>query len=1096
MISPKHAARLRVFAVTAVVALAAPTMAHADPITTLIVSAINVVAGAGIAAAVGNFLVVYGSILYQAAATFALSKVSGSKAAAARDRQASVQQLSVGEVPREAIVGEAGTGGSLVDAYWFGGANGTDWNVLVIAVADHRCHSLVGFYEGDNYRAFSGDGFVAGYNNQLRVYWRAGTATDAALPSDLSGLGPATATGALQGVARVIVAYKADAPDAKNPIWTTGRPSFLWVVKGLLCYDPRKDSTVPGGSGAHRWDDPSTREWTENTEICRYNISRGVYFLDQVDQPASLMLGRGLSAYEAPPARVFAPANLCDEVVSWTDTATGLTYNEPRYRVGGVISADQDFNTVEQWFADAMAGFVIQPEGGVAVEPGQAKSPVAAITDDDLVVGGSVQWSNEVSDADRINSVVVSYVEPSQKFAMTTAGVLRDDTDILSDGGPKETSLSLNLVRHRSQALRIGEIKRRGARLERRGLLTLPPKFAGLEEGDWITYTSDYRTKGETVTMRVNKYALDEAWRNTLVLEETAYAVYGFGALAVEPAPTPVVTPVGALALAGVAATAITLTGTDGSALPAVRVSWTTPVDAAITQIRAEIRPNGGTDVTPTTTGEVSAGVMNVTAGVPSSGVIQVRLVPLGAPGRAITPSSWITLTTGALVAPPLTPDTTPPGAPSSISADTSMGSIFLRWTDPSDADLDKIELWESSWNDRFTAQKVATVAGYAGGRNGWTRSGLDSGVTRYYALRAIDRSGNVSGWYPAGPTDMFAATTDSLAIADFPADLEPVGVFPTLPSPSGYAGPKTIRVASDGKLYRYVAGAWVTGVAAADIAGTIGDSQIAALSAVKLAGQITTTQIQDGSIQTPKLAAGSVAAGKIAAGAVSALEIQSGAITTTKLAAGAVTANEIAAGSITGDRLTAGTVSAAYIGAGAVSTDKLAAGAVTADKVSAFSITADRLVTGQLDTYYIKAGAIANAGLVDWSGSTLLSASAGSPSVIGSGISVEVRGGGGAYTTIQLTYYVAAVNDDLVNQVGLWINLAVTGGFGSFFTGWDAALVEPGNPATLTVPVHLRLPGSGYINFTPVAFANPAGGSPQLYVNRVKLLPTAIYNG
>lgn len=646
-----RARRRAILALSAAVALFTPAYAHADPITATIVAVVNVIGGATIAAAVGNFLIAYGAVIYSTAASWALSKVSGAKAASAKDRQASVATLSVGEVAREALIGEAGTGGSLVDGYYFGGKNGTDWNVLVIAVADHRCYALTGFYVNDTFVTFAGDGVVSGYNGQLKVWWRPGTANDAPLPSEISGLGPAVADGALQGVARVIVAYQADAPDAKNPIWTTGRPSFVWVVKGLLCYDPRKDDTVEGGFGGHRWDDPSTREWSENAEICRYNIARGIYFLDQVDQPAALMLGRGLTAYEAPPERVAAIANVCDEMVEVVDADTGETRHEPRYRVGGVIGADQTFDTVEQWFADAMGGHIIQPEGGVAVEPGYARNPVADITDADLVVGEAVQWSDEVSDGDRINSVVVSYVEPDQKFAMTTAGVLRDEADIVADGGPKELPLSLVLVRHRSQALRIGEIRRRSARLEKRGALVLGPEYAGLEEGDWITYTSDRRTDSQPVTMRVARYALAANWRNSLALEQTAFSVYGAGGPAVVVPTVPVEIPPGALALDGVTAAPIVLQGENDSLLPAVAAGWETPVDSAITSVRVEVRLQGQLATTPTSTTEVNAGQLVVTNGVPPAAHIEVRLIPLGAPGRSIVPSNWISITTGGLVA-------------------------------------------------------------------------------------------------------------------------------------------------------------------------------------------------------------------------------------------------------------------------------------------------------------------------------------------------------------------------------------------------------------------------------------------------------------
>jgi hypothetical protein len=88
------------------------------------------------------------------------------------------------------------------------------------------------------------------------------------------------------------------------------------VVKGKLCYDPRKDSTVAGGSGAHRWEDPSTWEWSENPVVCRYNWVRGIYAEDDVTDPTALLIGRGLTAEEAPPENIIAAANLCDEALT------------------------------------------------------------------------------------------------------------------------------------------------------------------------------------------------------------------------------------------------------------------------------------------------------------------------------------------------------------------------------------------------------------------------------------------------------------------------------------------------------------------------------------------------------------------------------------------------------------------------------------------------------------------------------------------------------------------------------------------------------------------------------------------------------------
>lgn len=624
----------------------APAVAHADPVTTAIATVVSYFAGAAAGAAVGNFLIAYGATIYATAGSWALSKLSKPKGASvSQERQASVTTLSIGEVPREMIVGQAATGGSLVDGYYYGGQYGTDWNLFVIALADHPCHDLVGFYVGDTFVEFGADGDVPGYNGQLKVWWRPGEATDADFPSEISGLGPATAPGSLRGVAKVAVAYKIDAADAKNPTWTSGRPTFVWVVKGARCYDPRKDGTVPGGAGPHRWSDPATWEWTENAEICRYAFQRGAYAFNAVGDPTKLRVGRGLSEYEAPPERVFAPANLCDEAVDIGDDKV-----EARYRVGGVIRASESFDNVEQMFADAMGGYIIQPEGGVAVDPGQAKTPVAEITDDDLILGQPVRFTRFRSASDRVNTVVARYIEPSQKYNETVAGVARDQADIEADGGPLEEVLSLPLVNSRTQALRLAEMRRRQHRLERTASITLGPRFAHLEEGDWIQWTSARHTGGQPVVFRVTAYSLPENWQNTLALEETSYDVFGFGGLPITVEPQEPHIPPGALTLSGVTAYAFQMEGQSQELLPAVHFAWTTPVDPAVTSIRAEVRRAGETAVAQTTTTAVNDGLMDVTNGVPINALIEVRLVPLGGPGRAIVPSSWIELVSGKLV--------------------------------------------------------------------------------------------------------------------------------------------------------------------------------------------------------------------------------------------------------------------------------------------------------------------------------------------------------------------------------------------------------------------------------------------------------------
>lgn len=447
--------------------------------------------------------------------------------AGGRAKDASEQALQLGEQPRSAVFGEAAVPGSLIDGFNYGGKYGTDWEVLGIRLADHKCASLTGFYVNDQFVNFAGNGPVAGYNGQLEVYFRSDTTTQA-LPAVVTAHGPGwTADDIGAGGCDVWVCYKADASNAKTPVWPGGRPVFLWVLKGKLCYIARKDSTVPGGSGAHRWNTPATWEWTDNPIDCRYNWARGIFANDQVGNPEMLWVGRGLTAEEAPPENSFAPANLCDELVG----------GEKRFRVDGIVYANQQYLEIEEMFAAAVGGSIVTREGSVEIEPGQAKSIVATFTDDQIVSATEIQWNEGfLSDADTdwVNTVVPRYVEPTQKWDDHGAPVRRDVADIIADGKPREESVALRLVKRAAQAGRVGEYVRRLGRLWGRGGVVLPPRFCELEEGDWVAWTSARRFGGATKTFRIDAYEIGLDWQNKLQLREIAASVYTEGAALVD----------------------------------------------------------------------------------------------------------------------------------------------------------------------------------------------------------------------------------------------------------------------------------------------------------------------------------------------------------------------------------------------------------------------------------------------------------------------------------------------------------------------------------------------------------------------------------
>ena len=650
--------------------------ARADPVSTAIVTALSLT---GTAAAVATFVI--NTALYSIG-TWAVGKAAQALGLVKQniaERQAQVTTLSLGEGPREFLFGLACTGGWMIDAFNWGGKYGTDNTTRCIGLADHACDAIVGYYVDDTFYEWTGSGVQPGFGGALRIDFVNATANgtpppDYAITATAGADDAWTASDVMAGVTRVWVTTKFE-----DKVWTQGHPRLKFVLRGLRLYDPRKDARFGyTGPNPHVWEDPSTHQWSRNAVLGAYNFRRGIFVTGRQGQLEHLLGGRGLSEVEAPPQRIIAAANVCDELVN----------SRIRYAADGVIYSSQQFIEIEELFAAACAGVIVSREGGVEIEPGQAKATAVEITDGDLVSGQPVIFNTFLPDTEggRINTVVPRYIEPDQGWKDHSGPVRRIHADIIADRGPRELTLSLPLVTDGDQADACAIIARRKGRLEKRARIVLPPRFAGLEDGDWVGWTSARRHKGQRVVYRVSSWGLGEEWRMQLALEEIASSVFGQEdplADLVPPPPPPMV--IDALSLDGVLAESITLAGTV-SAIPAIRYHWDTPVDPAIEAIRAEIRIKGETEIATKRIDNVASGVEPVTEGVTPDRILETRLVPIGPTWRPVQPSPWQEVSTGTVLAGDLAP-----GAPTAIlaaqhtdliAAEMLRGSLYRSYTD------------------------------------------------------------------------------------------------------------------------------------------------------------------------------------------------------------------------------------------------------------------------------------------------------------------------------------------------------------------------------------------------------------------------------
>ena len=630
-----------------------PEAAKADPISTAIVTAVGLT---GTAAAVASTVLTIG---LTTAANFALSSVlAPKKSAGIQERQADVLQLTIGESPRAAVIGEACVGGTLLGAFNYGDNN--EWECMVIAVADHWVHSLKGVYVNDKYYAWTEEPTLSNQipaedgQPAITIAFRDGRPNQD-VDDILRTYGGAywdSNKDKLSGVAHATVTYR-----VSQKAWPSGRPSFKWVLKGLRCYDPRKDSTVPGGSGAHRWGDVTTYEFTENAALIAYNYLRGIWSDTAVNR--QLLIGPGKTAEEAPPESWIAAANACAEII--TNKNGGQS---PRYRLSGEIKANEVWGDVLSRLADCMAGDIVPHAGGILIQPGVAQSvdPANEFTDARLIKGETIKVTNELSRDQMINTVAPKYIEPALLYQDHASPLRRSLADLAEDGEPREAPLDLPYVIYQTQAQRCGEILRRKSRRMRQAEITLGPRYLRTQPGDWMGWTSNRYFGGQRVVFRVDSVTRTENLRVKLILREIDDQVFAWDPNAdeldpkaggyLEPAaPAP-------LTLTGFNAFAFTAEDSIGAPRAAVRVTWDPVTEPLLTGVRAEIRRVGyfATQNTVFPFGALpSAEAGELNASLTFDADYEVRLVPEVRQGREALATAWQPVRTDPYAAPNVT---------------------------------------------------------------------------------------------------------------------------------------------------------------------------------------------------------------------------------------------------------------------------------------------------------------------------------------------------------------------------------------------------------------------------------------------------------
>lgn len=365
----------------------------------------GVILGAGASAAATAALT---STIIAMGASVALSTVSQMVSGSGIPKS-QLSRLNVSldpSTPRKAVFGT--TAMNLDLRYHEASGTNQEYIDYIIALSSHKVKSIDEIWFEDKQAWTASGGVTSTYSGYLTVNTRTeGTSANTIAINGGANWGSSTR---LTGCAYLHLRIKRTGADNKteSPL-VNGLPSRVTVIgDGALLYDPRKDSTVPGGSGAHRVNDQST--WGSYTAA------------DDTDNPAlqllwwllgwkindELSIGCGVPAARIDLESFITAANICDENVT---LAIGGT--QKRYRTSGTATDADDRMSVINTFLASMNGTLRDSGGKLSLDVMKNDLADYVLDFDENDVLGEFEWNQTRGLSDSYNKARGRFVDPS-----------------------------------------------------------------------------------------------------------------------------------------------------------------------------------------------------------------------------------------------------------------------------------------------------------------------------------------------------------------------------------------------------------------------------------------------------------------------------------------------------------------------------------------------------------------------------------------------------------------------------------------------------------------------------------------------------------
>lgn len=686
----------------------------------LVVAAVAAVAAGAAQAAIGGVLgAVLGAVVGAVVSiglsyAFGLNKPKRSSTSPLRaEAQDSRVLVRSSAEPHRVIYGRARVSGPIV----YAASSGADQSILhlVVVLAAHRVEAIGTVWLNDDpieLADMSGSAVVSGkYAGKVNIERYHGdqiTADSGLVAESPDGWG---ADDKLLGLAYLYLRLQFD-----RDLFQGGVPNVSALVAGRNeIYDPRSGTTG----------------YTNNWALCVRDYLRSDF-------------GRAVPADAIDDDYFIAAANLSSEAVYLNEAET---LAQVRYSMDGSFQLDRSPADIISEMLDAGGGALVYVAGKFRLFGGAYTAPSASLGPSDFA--GPLQVQTRPSRRELFNAVRGTFIDPDRywqasEFAPVTSGAYEAE-----DGERIWRDIELPWVIDHTRAQRLA----RQLLLRHREAITVEAqlRYASMPLSVWQTVAVTHPDLGWSAKpFRIVswRFAPSEGEISVTLREDqvASYAwVYDDAADAPTVPDTTLISPLSIPAPTGLGVTPTTALNGDGAAVPALLVTWTAAPHAFVSshEVQWRVSPSG-----EWSSAEVPAGTNRyVIAPVIIGTTYDVRVRGVGGLVRGAFASA--VSGTGAA-------DTTAPGNPTGASVVGVVRGWSISWTNPTDADLDRVQVLIDTGGGSYSVIGESRTTRFVHPGS--------VGSSGTFAVRAVDRSGNLSGLVFAGTASVSRLVTDDLS--------------------------------------------------------------------------------------------------------------------------------------------------------------------------------------------------------------------------------------------------------------------------------------------------------------------------------------------